>query len=122
MYYCVTEFEHFNDTFCPDCSPDQRKTHQGEIHSCAVGEMDCWAHYCDGLAALGQDPSLIRQQLDELESLLPSLDRATLRRIELDYPGFQLNRDRNAMQLLSCGDRVVLSVPFASVQLTDAEV
>lgn len=78
----------------------------GEFHTCAISFNGCRDHRCDAYA----------RDLPELESLLGSLDRASVDDLAGIHPSMFVNRERRALQVLGCGEKVILSIPLSTTQ------
>ena len=91
-------------------SEHQNWTHSGgndggERHTCAFSSAGCGDHTCNETIGIR-----------ELETLVPSLDGASLQTLAAKHDGLLVNAERGAIQVLGCGGQVVLSVNFTEQQ------
>lgn len=86
--------------------PLEEDTHGGEQHSCAWSEKGCFYHSCGP----EQEEEEIRAALEELESIVPHLDAGEIRTLQATEPRVIVNRERQLLQVLGCGERTLLSM------------
>lgn len=80
---------------------------QGVAHNCIETDAGCDYHACGGGGG----------ELDGLADLLMSADAEDLRALEALELGVSVNLDRDAVQVVGCGNEIALSVPLSDGQL-----
>jgi hypothetical protein len=91
-------------------------TAEGPYHDCGYNTLGCEWHEEN----CGGGPT--RGGIAELEKLIPSLDGEGIRYLVESTEAFTLNFDRQAIQVLGCGEDVVLSVHLTPMQELDLAV
>lgn len=82
----------------------------GEEHSCAASVNSCRDHTCSATQTQG---------LQELETLLPTLDGDMLKQLMRSHQNIALNMERHAVQVLGCQGQVALSLNLMDHQVSE---
>ena len=79
----------------------------GEIHTCATSPGGCEDHVCNVSAA---------PEIQQLEKLIPQLNGRALHALAGQYAALTINTERGAVQVLGCGQKVLLSLNLTDQQ------
>ena len=100
-YFCISSTDHRTWT-------DDHGDFFGARHGCIDTMLGCGYHDCQPFA---------HGDLDRLEELLPRLDPTDLVTLtSTAHSRLLINHERRALQVVGCGDAIVLSLPASEQQ------